>query len=126
MSEAPLVLIADDQQTLRLLIRASLRNVRCRVLEAADGQTALRLALNEHPALVMLDVGMPKLDGVAVCRAIRQDHRTRDSRVVILTARAQPGERELGLQAGADAYLTKPFRPAELRAIVQRMLETTP
>lgn len=116
------VLVADDDTSLRLLLRATLGPTRCLVREAADGVEALDIARRERPDLVLLDVGMPRLDGYAVCRALKDDPCTADIKVMMLTARAEQADRELGLEAGADAYITKPFSPRDLLSNVERLL----
>ena len=122
MSEQKSVLIADNERVLRSLIRATLRKTDVRVLEATSGTEALAVARQEHPHVLLLDVGLPGLDGYAVCRALKKDPQTADIRVVMLTARAQRADRERGAEAGADSYITKPFSTDELREHVQRLL----
>lgn len=122
MAEQKSVLIAENERVLRTLIRATLRNCHVRLLEAASGTEALAVAQQEHPHVLLLDVGLPGLDGYAVCRALKKDPRTADIRVVMLTARAQRADRERGSDAGADSYITKPFSTDELREHVQRLL----
>jgi CheY-like chemotaxis protein len=116
------ILLADDERALRLLLRATLGTVAFRILEASDGEEALRLARQEHPDLVLLDIGMPGLDGYAVCRALKGGAATRGIHVVMLTARAQTGDREQGFAESADGYVTKPFSPAELLTTVEKLL----
>jgi CheY-like chemotaxis protein len=116
------VLIAENERVLRSLIRATLRKTDVRVLEATSGTEALAMAQQEHPHVLLLDVGLPGLDGYAVCRALKKDPHTADIRVVMLTARAQRADRERGAEAGADSYITKPFSTDELREHVQRLL----
>jgi CheY-like chemotaxis protein len=123
VSEPKSVLIAENERVLRTLIRATLRKNDVRLLEAVSGTEALTVAQQEHPDVLLLDVGLPGLDGYAVCQAIKGDPRTADIRVVMLTARAQRADRERGAQAGADSYITKPFSTDELRAQVQLFLE---
>jgi two-component system alkaline phosphatase synthesis response regulator PhoP len=122
VSEQKSVLIADNERVLRSLIRATLRKTDVRVLEATSGTEALAVARQEHPHVLLLDVGLPGLDGYAVCRALKKDPQTADIRVVMLTARAQRADRERGAEAGADSYITKPFSTDELREQVQRLL----
>ena len=122
MSDQKTILIADDEQLVRQLIRATLRNISLRILEAADGGEALALARRERPDLLLLDVGLPGVDGYAVCRALKSDPETAAITVIMLTARAQRKDQERGLGSGADAYLTKPFRPQELLQDVQKAL----
>lgn len=116
------VLVVDDEASLRLLMQATLGRGTYRVLEATNGAAGLELARRERPDLVILDVGMPDLDGYEVCRALKGDPNTAGIAVVMLTARAQEGDRRRGVEAGADAYLTKPFSPRALLETVERLL----
>jgi CheY-like chemotaxis protein len=114
MTEEKTVLVADDESMIRQLVRATLRGRALRVLEAATGAETLALARRERPDLVLLDVGLPELDGYAVCRALKMDPTTASIKVVMLTARAQRHDLERGAEVGADAYITKPFSPQRL------------
>ena len=122
MTEPLTVLLAEDDELVRSLVRASLRRAPVKLIEASTGPEALSLAQRERPSALVLDVGLPGLDGYAVCRAVRADPACRDVRVVMLTARAQNKDRDRGLAAGADAYLTKPFSPLDFAAELQRLL----
>ncbi len=115
------ILIADDEASLRLLVAATLEDERFQITEAKDGTSALAMARAEHPDLVLLDVAMPGLDGLEVCRAIKRDPALAGTTVVMLTAKAQEADRRRGLEAGADAYLTKPFSPLELLRLVEQV-----
>ena len=111
------VLIVDDEQHIRLLIEQALEELAddgVDLFTAADGDEALEVIEAHHPALVFLDVMMPRKNGFDVCRAVKQDLGLRDTHVVLLTAKGQAYDREQGMAAGADAYLTKPFDPDEL------------
>ena len=108
----PLVLIADDEPDIRRFLRMQLENVD--VIEASDGAEALELARLRRPQLALLDHMMPEMDGVEVCRRIRENHTTRGVAVIILTARADEHTKLSALQAGANDFLTKPFSTAEL------------
>ncbi len=108
------VLIADDDAGLRRLLSATLANPDFALLLAADGLEALRLAREHLPDVVVLDVVMPGLNGFDVCEALKADPQTSHARVILLTALQGPQERARGQQAGADAFLTKPFSPVEL------------
>ncbi|HEU5203353.1 MAG TPA: response regulator transcription factor [Candidatus Limnocylindrales bacterium] len=115
----PILVVDDDTKILRL-VRTYLERAGYRVVEASDGRTALSAIALEAPALVVLDVMLPEVDGLAVLRAVRRTDRTP---VIILSARGLTDDRIAGLAAGADDYLPKPFSPAELVLRVQRILE---
>ncbi len=108
----PLVLIADDEPDIRRFLRMQLEDVD--VIEASDGADALELVRLRRPQLALLDHMMPEMDGVEVCRRIRENHMTRGVAVIILTARADEATKLSALQAGANDFLTKPFSSAEL------------
>jgi signal transduction histidine kinase len=108
----PLVLIADDEPDIRRFLRMQMDDVD--VIEASDGAQALQLAKQHQPQLVLLDHMMPEMDGVEVCRGIRENHGTRGVAVIILTARADEQTKLTALEAGANDFLTKPFSTAEL------------
>lgn len=108
----PLVLIADDEPDIRRFLRMQMENVD--VIEACDGAEALELARLRRPQLALLDHMMPEMDGVEVCKGIRENHSTRGIAVIILTARADEQTKLAALQAGANDFLTKPFSTAEL------------
>jgi DNA-binding response OmpR family regulator len=113
-----LVLVVDDDEMIRRLVRAVLEADEFEVAEARDGQIALQLASETEPAVVVLDVMMPGLDGVEVCR--RLDHSK--VKVVVLTARDDPKLEAEAKAAGADAFLTKPFSPMELLDLVAELM----
>jgi signal transduction histidine kinase len=108
----PLVLIADDEPDIRRFLRMQMEDVD--VIEASDGAEALELARLRRPQLALLDHMMPEMDGVEVCKGIRENHSTRGMAVIILTARADEQTKLSALQAGANDFLTKPFSTAEL------------
>ena len=111
------VLIVDDEQHIRLLIEQTLEELEddgVELLTAADGEEALGVVENQHPELVFLDVMLPKRDGFDVCRTIKQEMGLDATYVVMLTAKGQAYDRQLGEDAGADLYMTKPFDPDEL------------
>jgi DNA-binding response OmpR family regulator len=122
MSDQKTVLVADDERMLRQLVRATFRNRPLRILETASGADALALARTERPDVVLLDVGLPDLDGYAVCQALKSDPATAGIKVVMLTARAQRRDLERGVAVGADAYVTKPFSPQRLLADIENLL----
>jgi DNA-binding response OmpR family regulator len=118
----PLVLIADDDPDIRELVGFRLERSGCNVMRAADGEEALRLAEEKTPDICVLDVMMPKLDGLGVTRALRDLAATESVPVLLLTARAGDEDVARGLDAGADDYLRKPFSPQELATRVEQVL----
>ena len=110
----PKILIADDHEGMRALMRMTLETDRFDVLEAADGVTAASLAKGELPDLIFLDWTMPGLSGIEVCRELRADPSTAAIKIVMVTARVQDRERDAAFEAGVDDYITKPFSPIEL------------
>ena len=121
-NDKPLVLIADDDPDILSLVAFRLERADYDVVQAADGEEALRLANERHPDLAILDVMMPKLTGLDVTREIRRNAATARMPVILLTARVQEADVTRGFEAGADDYLKKPFSPQELRARVQAIL----
>jgi DNA-binding response OmpR family regulator len=119
---APLILVADDDEVILGLVVYRLEHSGYRVITARDGEEALRLALAERPALAVIDVMMPKLDGFELTRLLRSHDETKDMPVILLTARVQEADVDRGFAAGADDYLRKPFSPQELRSRVQALL----
>jgi CheY-like chemotaxis protein len=115
------LLIADDEPAVRALVHATLEGDDYVILEAGDGEEALEVARAEHPTLVLLDIMMPRLDGLEVCRRLKADPETRAIVIVLLTAQAQDRDRDRGLEAGADDYFTKPFSPLALLNTVERL-----
>jgi DNA-binding response OmpR family regulator len=115
------VLIADDEDSVVELVRVTLEDERVRVIVARDGMTALALADEVAPDLLLLDVNMPGHDGVEVCRRLRADDRFARTPIVMLTAAARPEDVRRGLEAGATEYLTKPFSPVRLLTLVDTL-----
>jgi DNA-binding response OmpR family regulator len=116
------VLVIDDEAAIRLLCRVNLEAERMLVDEAADGREGLEQARSTRPDVILLDVMMPGLDGWQVAEELVADERTKDIPIVFLTARADFRDRERGLEAGGIAYLTKPFNPVELAALIEDLL----
>jgi DNA-binding response OmpR family regulator len=118
----PVVLVADDDPDILQLVTFRLERAGYDVVQAVDGEEALRIATEVEPDLAVLDVMMPKLTGYDVTRKIREDDATKRMPVILLTARVQEADVARGFEAGADDYLKKPFSPQELRARVQAIL----
>jgi two-component system alkaline phosphatase synthesis response regulator PhoP len=119
MTAPATILVVDDEERLRELLQGYLAQAGFRVLQAADGPQALELVRAHNPDLLVLDLMLPGLDGLEVCRQLRTFS---DAYVLMLTARAEEIDRVVGLEVGADDYLTKPFSPRELVARVRAML----
>lgn len=117
-----LILVVDDEPKIVRLAQDYLERSQYRVLSAAEGRSALALARQERPDLVVLDLTLPGLDGLDVCRTLRQES---DVPIIMLTARAEETDRLIGLELGADDYITKPFSPRELVARVRAVLRRT-
>ncbi len=115
-----MILVADDDTQIRDVVRIALSQAGFAVAEAADGQQALEMAQSLTPDLIVLDIGMPEMDGLAVCRELRKSS---DVPVVFLTAQGDEIDRVVGLELGADDYMPKPFSPRELVARVKAILK---
>jgi len=122
MSE-PLILVADDDEDILLLVTTRLRRDGFNVVSASNGDEALALAREHKPRLAVLDIGMPGLDGLEVLAEIRADKGLRGTLVLLLTAKAQESDVRRGYESGADAYVKKPFSPAELSTRVRALLD---
>jgi CheY-like chemotaxis protein len=116
------ILVADDDPLMIRSLRIILRNVALPVVGVADGAAALQQIRSHKPVLAILDVMMARMNGLDLCRVIKSDATLRDIKVFLLTARAMPSERQQGLDAGADAYITKPFANADLVTQVRNAL----
>ncbi|TMD07503.1 MAG: response regulator transcription factor [Chloroflexi bacterium] len=113
------ILLVDDEPRLVQLVRDYLEHGGFGVVTASDGPTALRAASTQHPDLIVLDLGLPGLDGLDVMRTLRK---TGEVPIIVLTARGEESDKVAGLELGADDYLTKPFSPKELVARVRSVL----
>ena len=114
------ILIVDDDPQIRDVLRVALDRAGFDITCVNDGAAALGAVSRREPDLIILDIGMPEMDGLEVCRTLR---RTRDTPVLFLTARSDEIDRVLGLELGADDYVTKPFSPRELVARVKAILK---
>ena len=119
------ILIVEDEKDIRELVRFHLEQEGYAVREADSGERALAQVAAERPALVVLDLMLPAIDGLEVCRRLRASEATRTLPVIMLTAKAAEVDRVLGLELGADDYVVKPFSPRELAARVRAVLRRT-
>jgi DNA-binding response OmpR family regulator len=119
---APLVLVADDDLDIVTLVALRLKKAGYDVLTASDGEEAFQAVLEHRPDLAIVDVRMPRVDGLELIRRIRSDHESNLMPVIALSARVQEANIAEGLEAGADEYLKKPFSPKELVELVRTKL----
>ena len=120
------ILVVDDEPDAIELIEFNLKAAGYDVTSAADGDEALKKARAVLPHLIILDLMLPGVDGLAVCKQLRRDERTAPIPIIMLTAKAAEIDRVLGLELGADDYVTKPFSPRELVLRVKRLLRSEP
>lgn len=116
------ILVVDDEEVLVEAIAYSLEQEGYQVLTALDGRAALELARRERPQLIILDIMLPEIDGLEVCRQLRREPATATTPIMLLTARGEEIDRVVGLEVGADDYVTKPFGRRELLARVRALL----
>ncbi|MDE0343376.1 MAG: response regulator transcription factor [Deltaproteobacteria bacterium] len=119
------ILVVEDEADIRTLITYHLSQERFRVLEAENGEDALDLVQQEPPRLIVLDLMLPNLSGLDFCKIIRQNPETAQTPILMLTAKAGEADRVVGLELGADDYITKPFSPREMVARVKAVLRRT-
>lgn len=124
------ILVIEDDEDIRELIRYNLARNGFKVAAAADGTAGLDQARHQPPDLILLDLMLPGLDGLEVCRALRRDDRTAGVPVIMLTAKAEESDVVTGLELGADDYIAKPFSPrvliARVRSVLRRKRQTAP
>ncbi len=120
-----LIIVVDDEEDIRELVRYNLNKTGFDTLGAETGERALELAREEHPALIVLDLMLPGIDGLDVCRILKNDARTEDICIIMLTARGEEADIVRGLEIGADDYITKPFSPGILTARVKANVRRT-
>ncbi len=116
------VLVVEDEKNILELVKYNLEEAGFRVLTAAKGTLGLEIAQKEKPRLIILDLMLPELDGIEICKVLKQNYKTAYIPIIILTAKSQETDKVLGLELGADDYVTKPFSPRELVARVKSVL----
>jgi DNA-binding response OmpR family regulator len=116
------ILIAEDERDIRNLIIFTLRFANYEVFAASNGEEAVSLAKQEVPDLILMDVRMPRMNGVEACMAIKSEPNLKDIPVIFLSAKGQESEIQAGFQAGAVEYLLKPFAPGQLTLHIQAVL----
>ena len=116
------ILIVEDEGNIRQLVRYNIEKEGFQVMEAADGLQGLRTAQREKPDLVLLDLMLPGMDGLEVCRTLKGTPATSALPIIMLTAKAEEVDKIIGLELGADDYMTKPFSPRELTARIKAVL----
>jgi CheY-like chemotaxis protein len=119
----PLILVVEDERDIRQLIAITLQLSDFRVVEAANGEEALKQALAVNPDLILMDVRMPKMDGYEACHRLKQMEQTKDIPVVFLSAKGQDTQIKKGFAVGAVAYFLKPFSPEELPPRLHKILK---
>lgn len=116
------VLIVDDEDNIRMLVRFNLEKAGYEVFEAEDGRKAIEMAINLAPDIIILDLMLPGIDGLEVCRNLKRNPRTAALPIIMLTAKSDEIDRVIGLELGADDYMTKPFSQRELVARIKAVL----
>lgn len=116
------ILVVDDEPHMVRLLRLNLEPEGYQVMEATDGETAYEVAISSKPDIVLLDVAVPRKNGIEVCKAIKNNSDTAHIPVILITARGE-GMRKAGLASGADLFMTKPFSPLRLLAEIRRMAD---
>ena len=123
LDTTPVVLVVDDNQQNRELLQAYLEDVDCRAVPAVDGPEALEIVAKDPPDLILLDVMMPRMSGFEVCKRIKNDPKTSDISVIMVTALNEFGDIERGIDSGTDDFLSKPVNKLELLTRVKTMLK---
>lgn len=122
--EGKRILVVEDDELNMKLVRDVLNLAHYAILEATDAKTGIQLAREQHPDLILMDVGLPDMDGLAATRMIHADEALKPIPVVALTALAMAGDREKALEAGCIDYVSKPFRVMELLEVLKRHLNS--
>lgn len=116
------ILIVEDEKDIVKMFEYNLKKDGFRTISAQDGEDALEYAIREHPDLIILDLMLPGMDGLEVCKELKKETKTSLIPIIMLTAKAQESDKVVGLELGADDYVTKPFSPRELIARIKAVL----
>ena len=116
------ILIVEDEKDIIKMLEYNLKKEGFRVIAAHDGEDALDLALRQYPDLILLDLMLPGIDGLEVCKTLKNGSKTSSIPIIMLTAKSQESDKVVGLELGADDYVTKPFSPRELIARIKAVL----
>ena len=116
------ILIVEDEKDIIKMLEYNLKKEGFRVTNARDGEDALDLALRQYPDLILLDLMLPGIDGLEVCKTLKKETKTASIPIIMLTAKSQESDKVVGLELGADDYITKPFSPRELLARIKAVL----
>jgi len=122
MKDIKKILLVEDEKNIILGVKTCLEIANYKAVVVEDGERAVEAALKEQPALILLDLMLPRMDGFEVCRQLKAMEETRHIPIVVLTAKTKEEDKEKAMKAGADAYMTKPFRPEELWAEIKRFI----
>jgi two-component system cell cycle response regulator DivK len=118
----PTILYVEDNELNRKIVRDLLRRTSYRLIEAPDGEAGVEMALAERPGLILMDVQLPKISGFEATRRLRTEPATRDTPIIAITSFALSGDEQRAREAGASAYLPKPFSPFTLLGLIRRLL----
>jgi len=116
------ILIVEDEKDIIKMLEYNLKKEGFKVISARDGEDALDLALRQHPQLILLDLMLPGMNGLDVCKTLKKEAKTASIPIIMLTAKSQESDKIVGLELGADDYITKPFSPRELIARIKAVL----
>lgn len=122
MGKLQKILLVEDEKNIILGVKTCLEVANYEVLIVEDGEKAIETAISEKPNLILLDLMLPKLDGFTVCRELKSKEETKGIPIVVLTAKVEEESRRRAVEAGADSYMTKPFRPEELWQEIKKFI----
>lgn len=118
------ILIVDDEELIVKVLSLRLENEGYKVFTAFDGNEGLEIAFKEKPDLAIIDIGLPKIDGNTICEILKNDKRTKDIKIIVLTGKKLVGDMEKAFESGADAYIAKPYEYSLLLAKIKRLISS--